>query len=128
MHAWQRDGKSSFLLRFGERSAMAVQPRRSQLASACTFTARRGLKMAGGPLAHEVSAKSCHSSPARRMHRTRHCAQLLDDGWNIGALDLSAAQLEACRKADARVALIAGDIGDEKPRNAQRDDDRASTA
>jgi hypothetical protein len=40
--------------------------------------------------------------------------QLLDDGWNIGALDLSAAQLERVfGKQTRRVAMIAGDIGDE---------------
>lgn len=40
--------------------------------------------------------------------------QLLDDGWNIGAVDLSAAQLERVfGKQARRVAAIEGDIGDE---------------
>ena len=40
--------------------------------------------------------------------------QLLDEGWNIGALDLSAAQLERVfGKQTRRVAMIAGDVGDE---------------
>ncbi len=40
--------------------------------------------------------------------------QLLDEGWNVGAVDLSAAYLERVfGKQTRRVCLIEGDIGDE---------------
>ena len=106
-----------FYCAFGERSAMAVQAAQdARLESACHI--QGGIdawKKAEGPLRiAAMKAKVALITGAAHGIGRAIARQLLDDGWNIGAIDVSAADLgRVFGKQLRRVLTIEGDIGDE---------------